>query len=104
MTEIIVVIVIAVAVFVIGSMVRGKEEEQQGDRGRAGGKQTRRPGSDLDRFLEEARRRRQAAEQRRGMPPEPPPPPRPVERPRSRPAVEARPAQPRRRPAQPAQA
>lgn len=101
--EIVVVIIIAVAVFVLGSLVRGKEEEREGDRAR-GGRPTRRAASDLDRFLEEARRRRQSAEQRRAMPTEPPPPPKPVERPKSRPPVEARPVQPRRRPAPPAPA
>jgi hypothetical protein len=82
--ELLIIPLIAVGVWVLGTVFRGAEDERQKalrQRRPAGGARPpqRRPATDLDRFLEEARRRREAAAR-----PEPPPPP------------AARPAEPRR--------
>src|SRR5438874_2417353 len=90
--------VIAAGVFILGSLLRNREEERkQGRRGPGddAGQLRRRSSTDLDRFLEEARRRRQMGET------PPAPPPRPVERPVSRPRIETPVTPQRRRPPQP---
>jgi hypothetical protein len=72
--EILIIPLIAVGVWILGSIFKGVEEERQKDRlrrpgGDGGmGPRPRRPVTDLDRFLEEARRRRQAAGERRPEP------------------------------------
>ena len=82
--ELLIIPLIAVGVWVLGTVFRGAEDERQKAlrQRRPGGPRPpqRRPATDLDRFLEEARRRREAAAR-----PAPPP----------RPAVEPRPAEPR---------
>jgi hypothetical protein len=89
--EILIIPLIAVGVWVLGTIFRGAEDERQKAamrQRRPGGPYgprppQRRPATDLDRFLEEARRRREAAAR-----PAPPPPPPPVARP-----AEPRPAE-----------
>jgi hypothetical protein len=65
--EILVIPLIAFGVWILGSIFRGAEEaaKERARRrpGEDGPAKPRRGGTDLDRFLEEARRRREAAEQ-----------------------------------------
>jgi hypothetical protein len=120
MWEVWVVPIIAIAVWILGSLMKGSEPERSdrppgpgGPRpqpGEPGATRPRSPG-DLDKFLQEIQRRRRAAEERE-RPPQPQaerPPERTVERvplseqpaPRPRPQQPARPVQappPRRRP------
>ncbi|HXG12966.1 MAG TPA: hypothetical protein VNK04_24625, partial [Gemmataceae bacterium] len=112
--EIWLVPLIAMAVWILGSLLRGGLEERQRDNlprpgpggGPEGGRPSR-PVSDLERFLEEVHRRRQAAAEKREResPREPPSSsPERVEsrpRPRSVPAP-VRPPPPPRRPPRPA--
>jgi hypothetical protein len=63
--EVLIIPLIAVAVWLLGTIFRGAEEERQRNRARRpgeGARPPRRPVTDLDRFLEEARRRREAVE------------------------------------------
>src|SRR5947209_4681140 len=88
--EILIIPLIAVGVWLLGTIFRGVEEERQKARPRRPGEggPMRRPVTDLDRFLEEARRRREAAEERSNpqgpvwaqiLEPSPAPPPEAVE-------------------------
>jgi hypothetical protein len=87
--ELILIVLVPLGVWILSNVFRGDDD-------RAGNKPqnarpaaaSRRPVSDLDRFLEEARRRREAGERR--PPPEASPPPRPE--PRPVPPRETRPA------------
>jgi hypothetical protein len=94
--EILVIPLIAVGVWVLGTIFRGAEDERQKAAmrqrrpgGPAGPRPQRRPVTDLDRFLEEARRRREAAA--RPAPPPRPPEPRAPER---RPLLQREPERP----------
>jgi hypothetical protein len=70
--------IIAIAVWIIGALVRGRENEQNRQPGgplNPGGRpRTREPVTDLDRFLREVHRRRQAAEQKEALERSPSPP------------------------------
>jgi hypothetical protein len=120
MWEVWIVPIIAIAVWILGSLMKGTEPERAPDRsGRPGGPrpQPGEPGAprprapgDLDKFLQEIQRRRRAAEERE-RPPQPEPQPqaeRPPERTIDRPPLSAqpgpRPRPPQPRPAQPAPA
>src|SRR5262245_43473698 len=103
--ELLLIILVPLGVWFLSTVFKG-EDDRPGNRPprEAKPQQQRRPVSDLDRFLEEARRRREAAEQRRPQP-EARPEPRPEARPEPRPAPrEQRPIRPnfpqRRRPAE----
>jgi hypothetical protein len=99
---------IAVAVWILGSLLRSGAEERQRmlqrqnpGGGPDGGRQPQRPNTDLDRFLQEVHRRRQASE-RRDVQEEPPPvPERADSRPKPRPVPPPvrQPPPPPRRPA-----
>src|SRR5579872_5684220 len=94
--EVLIIPLIALGVWILGTIFRTEEEKAKGRPrrpGEGGGRSPqRRPTTELDRFLEEARRRREAAERRQqpepsARPPEPrpqvvrpPAPARPVER------------------------
>jgi hypothetical protein len=82
--EHLIVPILAVAVWIIATVLRGSEQAKGG--GRPGGRKSEK-GTDLDRFLREVNRRRQSAE--RGE-----------ERPRRAEREEERPARAERRPAQ----
>jgi hypothetical protein len=115
--EVLIVPLIALGVWILGTLFRNEEDERARQRRRGslegGGVRVppRRPVTDLDRFLEEARRRREAAERGRSSSPAAAteaPPPRPMRPPlqQDRPAREAprrprssSPAGPPRRPA-----
>jgi hypothetical protein len=107
--EILIIPLIALGVWVLGTVFRGAEDERQKalrqQPRRPGGPRPpqRRPATDLDRFLEEARRRREAAA--RPAPPPPPvarpPEPRPAERLPLRQREQARPTAVTRRPEPP---
>jgi hypothetical protein len=105
--EILLIVLIPLAVWIASSIFK-TDDERPGSRPAGAGQRPpvqRRPVTDLERFLEEARRRREMAD-RRVQQPEPPAPPRPVPPRESRPQVtpERRPArtppssQSRRRP------
>jgi hypothetical protein len=69
--EVLIVPLIALGVWILGTLFRNEEDERARQRRRGnleGGVRVppRRPVTDLDRFLEEARRRREAAERGRG--------------------------------------
>jgi hypothetical protein len=104
--EVLIIPLIALGVWILGTLFKGEEERaKKGVRrpGNLSGRApTRRPVTDLDRFLEEARRRREAEEKRKAPPPPPPPPPpRPSS---SRPPLSERPPRQREtslRPARP---
>jgi len=88
MWHVLIILLIPVAVVILASLFRGAEQRNKKDRPLAQGRESRNPsgrgGTDLDRFLEEARRRREAAERREAagtrqeieMPKPTPPPPR----------------------------
>jgi outer membrane biosynthesis protein TonB len=116
--EVLIIPLIAIGVWVLSTIFKGVEDERQKERLRrgpgnqGGGPRPRRPVTDLDRFLEEARRRRQTAAQPRlaepvqEVRPRPseqqptPPPPRPVPvPPRAAPARTERPRPVRTQPA-----
>lgn len=89
--EILVVPLIALGVWILGTLFKGEDDRtKRGAARRPGGApgrgQARRPVTDLDRFLDEARRRREMEERRKKAPT---PPPRPTE---SRPPLRERPA------------
>ncbi len=96
--EILIIPLIAFGVWILGTLFKSGEDEKtkKGVRrpvkvtGRTPG---RRPVTDLDRFLEEARRRREAEER-----PQPPPPPPPTRTPIARPPLRERPSRPRETP------
>src|SRR5436190_7348054 len=93
--EVLLILLVPVGVWVLSTLLRGEEKQPPRGRTPAGGPHPaqRRPVTDLDRFLEEARRRREAAERRpRDTGTEPPPLPMP----RPAPPVAARPAPPPR--------
>jgi hypothetical protein len=92
--EILIIPLIALGVWILGTLFKGGEDERFKKLGRRPGNGVgrtppRRPVTDLDRFLEEARLRREAEERRQALPP---PPPRSVV---SRPPLRERPSQPR---------
>src|SRR5579871_1165062 len=94
--EILIVPLIALGLWVLSTIFKGSEDDRakKGQRrpGTPSGRSpARRPVTDLDRFLEEARRRREAEER----PQPPPPPPRP---PVARPPLRDRPTPLRRQP------
>src|SRR5947209_3848958 len=65
--EILIIPLIALGVWILGTLFRGVEDERQRNRPRRPGEggsrvPPRRSGTDLERFLEESRRRREAAE------------------------------------------
>jgi hypothetical protein len=98
--EILVIPLIALGVWILGTLFKSGEDERNKKAGaRRGGSPgrgpARRPATDLDRFLEDARRRREAEERRQP----PPPPPRPTI---SRPPLSERPPRPREAPPRPA--
>src|SRR5262249_37982670 len=78
--EIWLVPLIAIAVWILGSLMRGGMEERQRKSGRSeGGRQSpQRSGSDLELFLQEVHRRRQTGEPRQEPRPEEPPKPKPI--------------------------
>jgi hypothetical protein len=83
--------VIAIAVWILSSLLRGSEDDRQVNRPRAGngGRDpeagpARRPVNDIDRFLQEVQRRRQSEPPTRTPPPPRPMPEAPVPSPRSR--------------------
>jgi hypothetical protein len=90
--EVLIIPLIALAVWILSTIFRNAEEQRQADRpprpgGTSDGGPPRRPRTELDRFLEEARRRRSMPEQRTENPSvvdgpiietTPPPPPEPV--------------------------
>lgn len=94
--EILIIPLIALGVWILGTLFKGEEERnKRGARGPGGSVRrgpTRRPVTDLDRFLEESRRRRETEERERTLPV---PPPRPVV---SRPPLRERVAKPRETP------
>src|SRR5262249_53877723 len=72
--EVLIIPLIAIGVWVLSTIFKSVEDERQKERLRrgpgsqGGGPRPRRPVTDLDRFLEEARRRRQTAAQPRPEP------------------------------------
>lgn len=94
--EILIIPLIALGVWILGTLFKGEDERnKRGARGPGGSVRrapSRRPVTDLDRFLEESRRRREAEERERVLPV---PPPRPVV---SRPPLRERVAKPRETP------
>jgi hypothetical protein len=90
--EILIIPLIALGVWILGTLFKGEDERNKKTGRRPGGSLGRpapqRPVTDLDRFLEEARRRREAEERQRPAPP----PPRPTV---SRPPLRERPSRPR---------
>lgn len=96
--EILIIPLIALGVWIVSTLFKGGEDERFKKLGRRPGGGTgrtppRRPVTDLDRFLEEARQRREAEEQRQ-TPPSPPAPP-PARPPMARTPLREPPAQPR---------
>jgi hypothetical protein len=109
--EVLIIPLIALAVWILGTIFRGLEEQKERDRPARnpdeGGRVTvppRRPATDLDRFLDEARRRRESSPRRKPQPAEAhrpertvepaadiPAPPRPRERAPARPRPAAAP-------------
>jgi len=81
--EILIIPLIALGVWILGTLFKGEDERLKKDVRRPGNfsgrAPARRPVTDLDRFLEEARLRREAEEKRK-TPPAPPPRP-PIARP-----------------------
>src|SRR5262245_32315426 len=76
--EILIIPLIALGVWILGTLFKGEDERlKKGARrpGNLSGRApARRPVTDLDRFLEEARVRREAEEKRKASPPSPPRP------------------------------
>jgi hypothetical protein len=96
------ILLVPLAVWVLSSIFRPSEEERRGERRRAGEGPPRRPATELDRFLEEARRRKGAG--RPAEAPERPPEARPEARVErvplpARPVAPAAPPRPRQAPA-----
>jgi hypothetical protein len=96
--EILIIPLIALGVWILGTLFKTGEDEKlkKGVRrpGNLPGRgPSRRPVTDLDRFLEEARRRREAEAR-----PKPPPVPPPVRAPVARPPLRERPTRPREAP------
>jgi hypothetical protein len=94
--ELLIIPLIAVGVWILGTLFKTGEEDSTKKGARPASKGSgrtpgRRPVTDLDRFLEEARRRREAEEKRK-VPAEPPPQPT-----ISRPPLSDRPSRPRER-------
>ena len=104
--EVLIIPLIALGVWILGTIFRGVEDERQKallrpvDEGGGVRVPVRRPVTDLDRFLEEARRRREAG-QGAASPPRPEPPPAP--RPQPLPALPAEPPRPRAEAPRPAE-
>jgi hypothetical protein len=77
--EILIIPLIALGVWILGTLFKGEDERQKKDVRRPGNfsgrPPARRPVTDLDRFLEEARLRREAEEKRKAPPAPPPRPP-----------------------------
>jgi hypothetical protein len=95
--ELLIIPLIALGVWILGTLFKGGEDERFKNLGRkpggGGGRlPPRRPVTDLDRFLEEARLRREAEERRQA------PPPLPARPTMSRPPLRERPAPPRETP------
>jgi hypothetical protein len=85
--EILIIPLIALGVWILGTLFKGEEEKLKARGRQAGGpgRTPRRPVTDLDRFLEDARRRREMEERaKKSAPPRPPTPTR--QAPPSRPA------------------
>lgn len=95
--EILIIPLIALGVWILGTLVKSEDEKTKKGVRRPGSVSTRGPGrrpvTDLDRFLEEARRRREAEES-----PKPPPVPPPVRTPIARPPLRERPTRQREAP------
>jgi hypothetical protein len=116
----IITILVAIIVFVLGSIVRAGQDEDEKrkkyKRSFEDPERRKRSSTDLDKFLEEARRRRQVQEQRRQpqvimeppAPPKPPPAPKrreveaPIPQPQRRPKTQRPASQPRREKQKPA--
>ncbi len=91
--EILIIPLIALGVWILGTLFKGEEERLKKNARRPGApprRTPRRPVTDLDRFLEEARLRREAEEKRKASPPPPLRHERPL-RPREAPPRPARP-------------
>ncbi|HTU19176.1 MAG TPA: hypothetical protein VMG10_14040 [Gemmataceae bacterium] len=97
--EIAIIPLIALGVWIIGTLFKSEDEKLKKGVGRRGNASSRAPGrrvgTDLDRFLEEARRRREPEERRKA-------PPSPARDPAPRPPLRERPSQPREMPRRPA--
>jgi hypothetical protein len=94
--EILIIPLIALGVWILGTLFKGEEDKtKKGVRRSANAGGGRRPVTDLDRFLEEARRRRESED--RQLVPAPPPPP-PVRAPIARAPLREPPALPRQTP------
>jgi len=97
--EILIIPLIALVVWILGTLFKSEDDRTKRGARRPGAPSgrapARRPVTDLDRFLEEARRRRESEEKRKAPPP---PPPRPVV---SRPPLSERPSRPRETPPRP---
>lgn len=95
--EILIIPLIALGVWIIGTLFKSEDDKaKRAMRGRgvsSGRAPTRRPVTDLDRFLEEARRRRETE-----VRPQPPPAPPPTRAPVARPPLRERPSRPRETP------
>jgi hypothetical protein len=95
--EILIIPLIALGVWIVGTLFKSEDEKtKKGIRSRnnpPGRVPGRRPVTDLDRFLEEARRRREAEEK-----PKPPPAPPPTRAPIARPPLRDRPTRLRETP------
>lgn len=93
--EILIIPLLALVVWIFSTLVKSEDDKTKkvlGRRGPVTGRQPgRRMGTDLDRFLEEARRRRKPEERRKAAPP-------PARVPPERPPVRERPSQPRETP------
>ncbi|HEY7327904.1 MAG TPA: hypothetical protein VH592_09705 [Gemmataceae bacterium] len=93
--EVLIIPLIALGVWIIGTLFKSEEEKTKkpaGCRGNAAGRAPgRRVVTDLDRFLEEARRRREPEAQRK-------PPPLPTREPAPRPPLRERPSRPQETP------
>ena len=92
--EVLIIPLIALGVWILGTLFKGEDDKTKKGARRPGMGSARPPGrrptTDLDQFLEEARRRREVEERRK-----PPPPPQPVRAPSARQPLRERPAQPR---------
>jgi hypothetical protein len=95
--EILIIPLIALGVWIMGTLFKSEDDKtKQGARGRGNVPNrgpSRRPGTNFERFLEEARRRREAEDRPKAAPAPPPPRPRV-----SRPPLRERPPQPREAP------
>ncbi len=95
--EILIIPLIALGVWILGTLFKGEDERAKKGVRRpgvsSGRTPARRPVTDLERFLEEARQRRET-EERRKVPAAPPPPQATI----SRPPLRERPSRPREAP------